>query len=97
MINLWYEDGHFSSIMSGPKKLLINLKEALEELGGVERMDDTGVVLRVNVGHYLDELEEDVYEEISDRCDEKMECMFDEMMGEWIDKPDFSFNDNYYS
>lgn len=73
------------------------LKEALEELGTVERMDDTGVVLRVNVGNYIDDLEEDVYEEISDRCNDKLDCMFDEMMGEWIDKPDYRFNDNYYS
>jgi hypothetical protein len=49
------------------------------------------------MGYYLDELEEDVYEEISDRCNDDMSCMFDEMMGEWIDKPDFRFNDNYYS
>jgi hypothetical protein len=73
------------------------LKEALEELGIVDKMDDTGVVLRVNMGYYLDELEEDVYEEISDRCNDDMSCMFDEMIGEWIDKPDFRFNDNYYS
>lgn len=73
------------------------LKEALEELGIVNKMDDEGVVLRVNVGKYLDELGEDVYEEITDRCDDNLECMFDEMLGEWIDKPDFSFNDNYYS
>jgi len=72
------------------------LKSALEELGGVERMDDTGVVLRVNMGHYLDELEDDVYEEISDRCDDDLPCMFNEMIGEWIDKPDFRFNDSYY-
>lgn len=72
------------------------LKEALEELGGVERMDDTGVVLRVNMGKYLDDLEEDVYEEISDRCNDELKCMFDEMIGEWIDKPSFRFNDNYY-
>ena len=72
------------------------LKSSLEELGGVERMDDTGVVLRVNVGEYLDELEEDVYEEISDRCNDDLECMFNEMIGEWIDKPDYRFNDNYY-
>jgi hypothetical protein len=73
------------------------LKEALEELGTVEKMDYEGVVLRVNVGSYIDDLEEDVYEEISDRCNDDMSCMFDEMMGEWIDKPDFRFNDNYYS
>ena len=72
------------------------LKSALEELGSVERMDDSGVVLRVNVGEYLDDLEEDVYEEISDRCDDDLECMFNEMIGEWIDKPDYRFNDNYY-
>ena len=73
------------------------LKEALEELGTVERMDDSGVVLRVNVGSYLDDLDEDVYEEISDRCDDDMSCMFDEMIGEWVDKPDFRFDDRYYS
>jgi hypothetical protein len=73
------------------------LKEALEELGSVERMDENGVVLRVNVGKYLDDLEEDVYEEISDKCNDDMSCMFDEMMGEWIDKPDYRFNDNYYT
>ena len=73
------------------------LKEALEELGTVERMDDSGVVLRVNVGKYIDDLEEDVYEEISDRCDDDMSCMFDEMIGEWVDKPDFRFDDRYYS
>lgn len=72
------------------------LKEALEELGGVEKMDDTGVVLRVDMGKYLDDLEEDVYEEISDRCDDELECMFNEMIGDWIDKPDFRFNDQYY-
>lgn len=72
------------------------LKSALEELGGVERMDDTGVVLRVDMGKYLDDLEEDVYEEISDRCNDELDCMFDEMIGEWIDKPDYRFNDHYY-
>lgn len=72
------------------------LKDALEELGGVERMDDSGVVLRVNMGNYLDDLEEDVYEDISDRCNDELDCMFIEMIGEWIDKPNFSFEDRYY-
>ena len=72
------------------------LEKAFEELGGVERMDDTGVNLRVNMGKYLDDLEEDVYEEISDRCDDDLKCMFNEMIGEWIDKPDFRYNDHYY-
>ena len=73
------------------------LKEALEELGGVERMDDSGVVLRIDMGKYLDDLEDDVYEEIADRCNDDLSCMFDEMIGEWIDKPDFRFDDRYYS
>jgi hypothetical protein len=72
------------------------LKEALEELGGVERMDDTGVVLRIDMGQYLDELEDDVYEEIADRCDDDLSCMFDEMIGDWIDMPNFRFDDKYY-
>ena len=71
------------------------LKEALEELGGVEKMDDSGVVLRVDMGKYLDDLEEDVYEEFSDRCNEELECIFDEMIGEWIDKPDFRYDDRF--
>lgn len=72
------------------------LKDALEELGGVERMDDTGVVLRVDMGKYLDDLEDDVYEEIADRCNDDLKCMFDEMIGEWIDKPNFRYDDRYY-
>lgn len=31
MINLWYEDSHYGSTMSGPQKVLINLKESLEK------------------------------------------------------------------
>ena len=50
----------------------------------------------MNIGKHLDDLEEDVYEEIYDRCDDDLKCMFDEMIGEWIDKPYFRFNNQYY-
>jgi hypothetical protein len=48
------------------------------------------------MGKYLDDLEDDVYEEIADRCDDNLSCMFDEMIDDWIDKPFFRFDDGYY-
>jgi hypothetical protein len=30
MINLWYEDGHYSGRMSGPEKVILNLKASLD-------------------------------------------------------------------
>lgn len=33
MINLWYEDNHLQGRMNGPMKVILNLKESLEEYG----------------------------------------------------------------
>lgn len=73
------------------------LKNSLEEYGSVERLDDTGVSLRVDFGKMIDELEEDVYEEIADNCNDDSDCIFNEMVfGDWIDKPNFYLDDRYY-
>lgn len=73
------------------------LKESLEEYGGVERLDDTGVSLRVDLGKLIDELEDEVYEEIADNCNDESDCIFNEMISDgWIDKPDFYLDDRYY-
>lgn len=73
------------------------LKSSLEEYGGVERLDDTGVSLRVDLGKLVDDLEDDVYEEIADNCNDDSDCIFNEMVfGDWIDKPDFYLDERYY-
>lgn len=33
MINLWYEDNHIKGRMNGPMKVILNLKESLEQFG----------------------------------------------------------------
>lgn len=73
------------------------LKSSLEEYGGVEELDDTGVSIRVDLGKLIDELEGDVYEEIADNCNDDSDCIFNEIVfGDWIDKPDFYLDDRYY-
>jgi hypothetical protein len=72
------------------------LKSSLEEYGGVEKLDDTGVSMRVDLGKLIDELEDDVYEEIADNCNDDSDCIFNEMVSDsWIDKPDFYLDDRY--
>ena len=73
------------------------LKGELEEYGQVEKMNDEGVILHVNVEPFLDNLDEDWYDDYMERCDDDIECLFEEMLSEGdIDKPKFSTDDRWY-
>lgn len=73
------------------------LKDCLEEYGQVEKMDDTGVILNINVEKYINELKDDYLDEYMERCDDDIECVFLEMLGEGdIDKPKFDVDDRWY-
>lgn len=41
MINLWYEDSHLQGRMNGPLKVILNLKESLNECGIEYSVNDT--------------------------------------------------------
>jgi len=73
------------------------LKECLEEYGQVEKMDDTGVIINVNVKKYLDEIRSDYLDDYMERCEDDIECVFNEMVSEGdIDRPEFDVDDRWY-
>jgi|GEM_PF-2383390 len=73
------------------------LKSELEEYGQVEKMNDEGVILHVNVEPYLNNLDEDWYDDYMERCNDDTECVFEEMIAQGdIDKPNFSTDDRWY-
>jgi hypothetical protein len=72
------------------------LKECLNEYGKVEKMDDTGVIIHVDMSKYLEDLNDEWYDDYMDRCDDDLICVFGEMIGNEIDRPKFSIDDRWY-
>lgn len=75
------------------------LKDCLETFGEVVKMDDTGIEIKVNLDSLIGDIEDDVFDDYMERCDntkEQYECMFTEMLGEHIDKPTFDVDDRWY-
>jgi hypothetical protein len=75
--------------------LLKELRSALEELGTVEKMDDTGVTLHIDMRNYLDNVSEEYLDEILDNCDDDLKCVFDEIKGQEFELPNFSIDDRW--
>ena len=71
------------------------LKSALEELGTVEKMDDTGVTLHIDMRNYLDNLSEEYLDEYMDNCNDDLKCVFYEIKGQEFDLPNFSIDDRW--
>jgi len=73
------------------------LKDALQEYGTIEKMDDSGVILHVNVEPYFNEISDDYLDEYMERCDDDIKCVFEEMASEGdIDKPKWDPDDRWY-
>lgn len=73
------------------------LKDALEEYGTVEQMNDEGVTLQVDVSKYLDEVGETQFDEFLENCDDDIKCVFYEIVsGDYIKKPKWDPDDRWY-
>jgi hypothetical protein len=73
------------------------LKDCLEEIGKVKKMDEEGVTLEVDVEKYINELDDDVADEFLENCDGDLKCFLEEIFGqEYTDKPKFEINDYWY-
>lgn len=73
------------------------LKDALEEYGTVEQMNDEGVILHVDVSKYIDEVGETQFDEFLEKCDDDIRCAFTEMVLEdYIEKPKWNPDDRWY-
>lgn len=73
------------------------LQSALEDYGEVTQLNDEGVTIRINLQTVIDNhgVNEDDLDDYFDRCDDKYECVFDELMGDYYDKPNFRIDDRY--
>jgi hypothetical protein len=77
------------------------LRDCLVEYGSIEKMDDTGVILNINVEPFIRYIDDDVLDDRLENCalsrNEEYECLFKELVGdEYIDKPKFRTNDYWY-
>lgn len=73
------------------------LKDALQEYGTVEKMNDEGVILHIDTKRYFDYFDSDYLDEYLERCDDDIECTFKELVYEGeIEKPKWDPDDRWY-
>jgi len=67
------------------------LESCLEEYGEVIKLNDEGAVVRINLQTIIDNygVDEDDLDNYFDNCNDNYQCVFEELMGEYNDKPDF--------
>ena len=72
------------------------LKEALSEYGLITKMDDTGVDIEVNVEPFLNQISDEWQDDVLERCNDDMSCVFAELVYDGtIDKPKFDIDDRW--
>ena len=74
------------------------LKEALSEYGEVTQLNDEGVRININLTKVIEDMGvgDDEVEEAFQNCDDQPSCVFDELLGNYYDKPRFSLDDRWY-
>lgn len=73
------------------------LKNALEEYGEVIQLNDEGAIIRIDLEGVIANhgVSEDDLDDYFERCDDKYECVFDELMNDYYNKPDFRIDDRW--
>jgi len=74
------------------------LKSALSEYGDVLKLDDTGATIRVDLQEVIDNqgINDDDLDSYFENCGEtNYHCIFDEIMGEYYEKPRFYIDDRW--
>jgi hypothetical protein len=74
------------------------LKEALSDYGDVLKLNDEGAIIRVNLGDIINNMsfDEDQVDGFFETCGDDPSCVFQEMLGDYYDKPRFSLDDRWY-
>jgi hypothetical protein len=74
------------------------LKSTLEEYGEVTQINDEGVKININLNDVIKNMEvsEEDLDEYFENCDDSPECVFDEILGAYYDKPNFRLDDRWY-
>jgi hypothetical protein len=73
------------------------LQNALEEYGTVTKLNDEGATIEIDLQKVIDNhgLSDDELDEFFERCDDSYECVFDELMGDYYEKPNFRIDDRW--
>ena len=58
-------------------------------------MDDSGIIIDCDFDSITSDTDEDSIEEAMDTCNDKLDCALRELMGNDIDKPDFSIDERW--
>ena len=92
---LWAESDAASD--SYVNTLHTTLKDCLEEIGKVKKMDDEGVILEVDVEKYINELDDGVVDEQLEACDGDLKCFLEEIFRQdYVESPKFEIDDYWY-
>lgn len=70
------------------------IKSALEELGNVISLNDEGLVMEVDLDNMIDWDNEYIQDSL-DRCDDDLDCLFEEELGSSIELPKLYMDDRY--
>jgi hypothetical protein len=75
-----------------------SLRTALESYGEIIKMNDEGVIIKINLQDVIDNAspDEDELDDIFENCNDDNDCVFRELLGDYYDKPDFSIDDRWY-
>ena len=73
------------------------LRNALGEYGEVTKLNDEGATIKINLQDIINKAEpdEDDLDDMFERCDDGIECVFREMLGDYYDKPDFRVDERW--
>jgi len=73
------------------------LQNALEEYGEVTKLNDEGAIIIIDLQKVIENhgINEDDLDSYFERCGDRYECVFDEVMGDYYDKPDFSIDERW--
>jgi hypothetical protein len=74
------------------------LKNTLRDYGEVIKMNDEGVTLRIDLKNIINEtgVLEDELDEFYEKCNDDLQCVFGELLGDYFDKPEFQLDDRWY-
>ena len=78
--------------------ILSELKSTLEEYGEVLELDDEGAVIKIDLNTVIDKMgvDETALDEAFENCgDDHPACVYDELMGDYYDKPRFSLDERW--
>ena len=77
--------------------ILSELKSTLEEYGEVLELDDEGAVIKIDLNTVIDKMgvDETALDEAFENCGDDPACVYDELMGDYYDKPRFSLDERW--